>query len=365
MEIKYKRDANKNYMILDVKEGMDYQLRMLCENKIKGLLSAHGSTFDGKEELYYEISSKQPISRIYSKKQMCFEDIKRIIFGMDSLFREIKKYLLESSHILLGPDYCYCSPDSNKTEWVFYPDDTTNNFMELAEFFLEHVDHKDERGVELAYKFFKCAREENFVLQEIILYVEELEKSEEVKEEKTTVIDEEEEVLIPIRENVFEEKESLWNKMKTIIREKTTFFKDKHLPVKSGSDISMMSVEDWESFAEDKGHYTGETTVIGISNERQKHRMRSLNDKNGENLIIQDFPCVFGKMAAQTDIILAGDGISRMHAKIYEERGCVYLQDLNSTNGTFKNGVRLEANETVPLTTGDEVGFARLRYIYE
>lgn len=365
MEIKYKRDANKNFMILEMAEKADYQLRMICENRVKGLLSVHSNVFNGKEELYYEISSKQPISRIFSKREMCYEDIKRIIYGLDSLFREVKKYLLEGKHILLGPEYCYCSPDSNKTEWVFYPGEEVNSFMELAEFFLEHVDHKDERGVDLAYKFFKCAREENFVLQEIVLYVEELEKSVENIEEKPMAVKETIELNIPVSESKMQEKDGLWDKVKSIVNDKISFLKEKNTTARPQRSNSMMSVTEWERFTEENCLYTGETTVIGLSGEVKRHRMKSLDYENGKNILLPEFPCVFGKMEAQTDVILAGDGISRMHAKIYEEGGQVYLQDLNSTNGTFKNGIRLEANETVPLMSGDEVGFARLRYIYE
>ncbi len=364
MEVKYKRDANKNYMILDVADETDYQLKMLCENKIKGLLSVHSSFFDGKEEIYYEISSKQPLSRIFSKKEMCYEDIKRIIYGMDSLFQEMKKYLLDSRHIMLGPDYCYCNPDSNKTEWVFYPGGAENDFMELAEFFLEHVDHKDERGVDLAYKFFKCARDENFVLREIVLYAEELGESAEV-EDIPVIVAEEKAIYLPPEETGIKNKGSIWDKVKAIINEKTSFFREKAMPEKVVGNISMMSVADWEGFAGEKNDYTGETTVIGFNGEGKKHWMRGVDSESGENLVLPEFPCIFGKMAEQTDVVLTGEGISRMHAKIYEEEGRVYLQDLNSTNGTFKNGIRLEANETVPLISGDEVGFARMRYRYE
>lgn len=364
MEVKYKRDANKNYMILNTAETLDYQLKMLCENNIKGLLRAHTSVFDGKEEIYYEISSKQPLSRIYAKKEMCYEDLKRIIYGMENLFLEIKKYLLDSKNILLGPDFCYCSPDNKKTEWIFYPGERKeNDFMELAEFFLEHVDHKDEKGVDLAYKFFKSARSENFVLQEIMLYVEEQERSREVKTEEPILLTEEKEVILPISEVMI--KESFWDKAKKIISEKMSGIKEKTLPTKPKRDIPMMSVSDWEGLTEENNYYTGETTVIGISRDRQERRMRSLNAGECGNISLAGLPCILGKMPEQADVILSGDGISRMHAKIYEESGNVFLQDLNSTNGTFKNGIRLEANETVQLRAGDEIGFAKLRYIYE
>ena len=58
-------------------------------------------------------------------------------------------------------------------------------------------------------------------------------------------------------------------------------------------------------------------------------------------------------------------GISRLHACIYREDGAFYLEDMNSTNGTFLNGRRLLPKERQLLSDGDMVGFANLLYKVE
>ena len=45
--------------------------------------------------------------------------------------------------------------------------------------------------------------------------------------------------------------------------------------------------------------------------------------------------------------------------------GKYWIQDLNSTNGTFLNGGRLGINEKARLRPGDSVGFADVRYVVE
>lgn len=71
---------------------------------------------------------------------------------------------------------------------------------------------------------------------------------------------------------------------------------------------------------------------------------------------------VVGKLASQADIVLDHNSISRIHAKIQKEQGEYYLYDLNSTNGTFHNGRRLEVRERVALKGGDEIAFARVGF---
>lgn len=58
--------------------------------------------------------------------------------------------------------------------------------------------------------------------------------------------------------------------------------------------------------------------------------------------------------APDNNISINGSGISGKHAKIYLENGQVYIEDLNSTNGTFVNGTMisytgLKLNDSVTL----------------
>lgn len=66
----------------------------------------------------------------------------------------------------------------------------------------------------------------------------------------------------------------------------------------------------------------------------------------GEMLVGREVEC---------SIPLNSSHISRYHAKINVSTNAVYIEDLQSTNGTFINGVRIKGR--VRLTMGDEVGF--------
>ena len=51
--------------------------------------------------------------------------------------------------------------------------------------------------------------------------------------------------------------------------------------------------------------------------------------------------------------------VSRQHARIVEKDGKYYLQDSNSTNGTFLNGQRLEPGQWVEYKPGDSLGLGQ------
>ena len=56
------------------------------------------------------------------------------------------------------------------------------------------------------------------------------------------------------------------------------------------------------------------------------------------------------------------DNVSRSHARLTVHAGQLFVEDLDSTNGTTVNGVRVPAGERRALTDGDVLGFGnRLR----
>jgi pSer/pThr/pTyr-binding forkhead associated (FHA) protein len=55
------------------------------------------------------------------------------------------------------------------------------------------------------------------------------------------------------------------------------------------------------------------------------------------------------------------NGVSRLHATIIYEEETLYIEDLNSTNGTRINGFQLTPNRRYRLRDGDELEFGRVR----
>ena len=50
--------------------------------------------------------------------------------------------------------------------------------------------------------------------------------------------------------------------------------------------------------------------------------------------------------------------ISRMHCKIIRQGEQYAVVDLKSANGTYLNGIRLQANQATPIKNGDVIRLA-------
>ena len=73
---------------------------------------------------------------------------------------------------------------------------------------------------------------------------------------------------------------------------------------------------------------------------------------------------LIGRGRHQVNGRIETDGISRMHAKIKREEGEYYIEDLNSTNGTYLNEELLEYHRAKKLNRNDRVRFGIEEYVF-
>ena len=82
------------------------------------------------------------------------------------------------------------------------------------------------------------------------------------------------------------------------------------------------------------------------------------------NISLNRLPMTIGKLANVSDFVINDPAVSKMHARFEEHEGRVYVCDLNSTNGTVRNGVLLGVNQSVALEPGDKIRFGRTCFTY-
>lgn len=79
---------------------------------------------------------------------------------------------------------------------------------------------------------------------------------------------------------------------------------------------------------------------------------------------LDKLPMTVGKLANVSDFVINDTAVSKMHARFEERGGRVYVCDLNSTNGTVRNGILLGVNQSVALEPGDKLRFGRTSFTY-
>ena len=88
----------------------------------------------------------------------------------------------------------------------------------------------------------------------------------------------------------------------------------------------------------------------------------SCDKERFQDIVLKDRKMIIGKVHGIADICLEGKSISRVHARICQDKkGCSVI-DLGATIGTYVNGIRLAERQRKYLEKGDEVRFAEAMY---
>lgn len=119
--------------------------------------------------------------------------------------------------------------------------------------------------------------------------------------------------------------------------------------------IPYQAQEENESYAD---------TVFFDSAKTVEYKLYALDKKNKKHIELNRFPYTVGKMAGCVDCVLADDSVSRIHARFEKVGDRIQMTDMNSTNGTYRNGLRMQPQETVEIEPGDEIRFGNVNYCF-
>lgn len=190
MEIRYQRELKHNYLILQPEEMEEdfYELHMLEENRIEGLLKMHVKHLETGCLYYYEITSRQPLSRLLENRGMKGEELKQLILGIGNIIERMEVFLLKEENIWLTPDHIYIEPEGYEVYLCLVPgmkNDFPQSVKQLLQYLLGKLDHKDREGVVLAYGLFQESQKENYGIKDLLKVIGSAgEKEKEEKREK-------------------------------------------------------------------------------------------------------------------------------------------------------------------------------------
>ena len=98
--------------------------------------------------------------------------------------------------------------------------------------------------------------------------------------------------------------------------------------------------------------------------ENCENKLYGMGKGNRNHIDLNRLPITVGKLAGSVDMVIPDQSLSRRHVKFSREGNRICMTDLNSTNGTFLNGLRLEPNTSEMLEPGDEIRLGKLKFIY-
>ena len=85
----------------------NYQMRMLKNNRIPGLLRVSGCGMEGASRYYYHTGHSQSLETYYKNKDIRAEEILKLTRQFLSVMEKMKDYMLEPNYLMLSEKYIF------------------------------------------------------------------------------------------------------------------------------------------------------------------------------------------------------------------------------------------------------------------
>ena len=372
----YVRNLNKNYERILLEEGADckrYQYCILFRGGIKHLLPCSYKQIDGSSYMYYDIASSQNVKQMFDGKHISREWMKEFLWAIRRLRQELNRFLLEERCVIWSPEHIFQELEKNNFRFLYIPyygQSGEETFEKLLEFWVDRIDYDDSALVEFVYHVYEQFASAGYSYLDKQIFedfqkipeksakekVIDVKTSEKIELETTPDIQEAE--MDDMEESQIEEKRGFRSLLGFGKRrpENKNFYREELRQMVNGYAVCE------ETEYHTRSEEFGKTIYI----EQKEEPARALYTQKGELAVnIVKFPFVVGKRKEDADYVLTDYSTSRVHARFVEEADGIYLEDLNSTNGTFKNGLRMQPYEKRKLEPEDTLRFGKSVYIYQ
>ncbi len=193
MKITYRREMRHNYLIIEPENaGYDgYEIYMMEENRIEGLLGFQMKQIDGRKYYYYKITSKQPLNRVLEYHSLGEDELKKMINKTARTLERMEAYLLQEKQILLEPEYIYVNPETFEIYLCLVPGRQGSFPQEMSgllRYLLGKVNHQDKECVVMAYGLYQESIKENYGIRDLMEIAARSETKEENQEGDENVL---------------------------------------------------------------------------------------------------------------------------------------------------------------------------------
>lgn len=142
----------------DIRLRDHFELRMLEENRIPGLLRLSVCDDEGRLRLNYDITGYSPLSERIEENRLTAAEIRQLVLTLKHVISGLAPYLLTAEGIVLTADSVYLDPYGGAPVFLYLPGRNAPFQAALTDFLqtlLAGTDHDDYESVVLAYRLYK------------------------------------------------------------------------------------------------------------------------------------------------------------------------------------------------------------------
>lgn len=411
MKVSYRKNLNKSYMCIETEDVPveTYELKMLAGCRIPELMKVWSSTADEYSRYFYDISGKQQISDYLSGQKLGCSLLQKLLFAVQKVCANLPEYLLRESGICLELEFIYINLEDGGIQFTylpFYEKSLPEAFRGCMEQLLRKIDHQDHQAVELGYQIYQLCVRDNADIRNLLAQA--LSKEKAVIEEEEIIwgweqkdkmedssAEEERETQTPCpkpaqghkkqkneRKDNLKDLSAFWEKYFPTLAEKlvqcSEIWKKAVQASGKGKRVGLKNIK-WfhkkekllkikqslpDTTLAEPEQVVNPTEILTAGEEGPVGKLEYRGVHQCEDIYIEGESFLLGKNGAQVDGVIPADGVSRLHARIIRQEKRYYIEDLNSTNGTYLNDAALEYHQPKELNRDDRIRFGAEEYVF-
>ncbi|WP_455721521.1 DUF6382 domain-containing protein [Agathobacter sp.] len=391
-EIVYERKMTGSFMKLRCDGVKPLDEKILLKNNIPGFLSMEKCYVNNEGQYWYDISGVQSLEMRCQYNDIKLEFLEKLVVSICDRMELLENHLVGTECLLLEPQLIYIN-QAEEIYFTAYPAEMKTmytTFQHLMEFMLTKLDHSDAEAIHIAYGIYEKTLNGNYSISDIRNAI--IEERQKKAAEKPV-----DEVIAPIsqpkaepEEHVAENEPGIYDKIRIYIQEhldiKLPELKksaertvDRQKASEKNEKVRKFKEKGFKEKGRKKKPVDAEDMIVRTASEpepqRQIHPTVCLSDyrehpqgmllyegmERHNNIIIEKDSTRIGQ-GDDVDAVISKDTISHFHAVINRENKEFYLEDLNSTNGTFVNDEVLAYKEKKQLKSNDIIRFADVKF---
>lgn len=341
MERRIYQDSKTAYLIIEPESDISdsLSLNMMKNNKIQCLLDMECRYVDNNLVLYYKIQGLQCMKEYIAEYNLDYNTAKQLYLDIVQAIINGEEFFLNENLYVLDLEYIYWDKKNKRAKLCCIPGwhgDFQQDIKKLAEDIIQYINHSDKISEMFIYGIYNLIADNGFTISYIKSYIKEFVPDGEPSG----------------KHEIFNTKEN------------------QKLPEYNTGTVSGTTLEEPVK----TGRTNPDAVYNGCGKITKKYMLyidkASLplsNYKKGRNYIYLSDICNNKKenhyeisigRCKKCDIILPFSIISRYHAVIYITDGKFYIEDTNSSNGTYINGQKIPANVKTLCSYTDTISFA-------
>ncbi len=174
LKAEYTRKINNSILIITPEKDFDTEkesISMFQYNEIPYFLKMGTQRKNIELQFCYDITSQRSLNQLLEFKSLDYTILQMILDSFDQACMQMEDFMLTENDIMMKPEYIFVDHNMEHVSYCYLPgfqSDICEQFKDFMEYLLQHLNHKDEQAMQLAYGVYQKVTEEKTALHKVL-----------------------------------------------------------------------------------------------------------------------------------------------------------------------------------------------------